>query len=335
MIETELKAMKRGVSRGKEIKTAGGVETQSNEEAVFRAIRKMIVDSAPEKKHDLEVVWSEYAPVFSPSHDKPGFSIEAGPYGLLVFTHRTMLQIWILGFAAWKCLYSYGAVLLLLQWYSQPFELASIKSFLGQAEADREFEDLVNKVKYLREVENLEDFQWPSSVPLPETFEPQGTEDSAIFDLVCMSTAYIFLHEVQHIKFIKHANPPQDPLEEELECDRFGRSMLLDNIVEYCQNSGYPLQKVQSKRAMAIALASFLILELTPKKLWGGSRSHPPISLRIKQLIESISLPAEDVFWNFLDCLLLSKLRIEKRIPPKIAFVDAKDLCMKLLDHLS
>jgi hypothetical protein len=256
---------------------------ESNDETIVPAIRNIIVESAPEKKDDLEVIWSEYAPVFHLSPDKPGFSVEGGPYGLVLFTHRTMLQIWLLGFAAWKALYSYSALLAILECTSQPFELASIKSLAGQAEADLEFEDLINIIRHLKEIENMEDFEWPSSIPSPDKFERRGGEDSAIFDLICMSTAYIFLHEVQHIKFMKDTNSPKDPLDEELECDKFARNMLLDNVRAYCQNSGYRLQKVQSKRAIAIALASFVILEITPEKLWGGSRSHPAISLRIKQ----------------------------------------------------
>jgi len=78
------------------------------------AVERLILASAPEKEPDLKRLWDLYAPQFSLIEDKPGFSLEAGPFGLVLFTNRTMLQIWLLGFAAWKAVYSYGGLLVLM-----------------------------------------------------------------------------------------------------------------------------------------------------------------------------------------------------------------------------
>ena len=299
-----------------------------------QVVKQQIIDSAPEKERELEEIWRQYSPIFSLAEDKPGFSIEAGPYGLLIFTNRTMLYIWILGFAAWKALHAYSSLLLILKVSEQSFKAEEIKKIPDQIEVDNAFEGLINELRKLGDIERIEDFKWPASVHFPAYRQDLDIEGKAVYDLVCMAMAYIFLHEVQHIRFLQDGDAPDDPYDEELECDRFARDMLMDRIKTYSRQSGYPLQKVRSKRAMSLALASFLLLELTPTQFWGDSRSHPPISQRIRLVTDFVNLPSDDWFWNYTSCLLLAKLRSEKMLPNNIEFVDEKDLCTKLLQIL-
>jgi hypothetical protein len=75
------------------------------------AVKQLILAAAPERQAEFEEIWREYSPEFSLAEDRLGFNLEAGPFGLVLFTSRTMLQIWFLGHAAWKALHAYGGPL--------------------------------------------------------------------------------------------------------------------------------------------------------------------------------------------------------------------------------
>lgn len=96
----------------------------------------------------------------------------------------------------------------------------------------------------------------------------------------------------------------------------------------------YPLEKLKTKRAMSIALASFLLLVITPKQNWEGTRSHPSITHRIEKLTRSLLLPENDKFWIYLSCLTLAYLRYERCLLLEISFSSQKALCLKLIDQL-
>jgi hypothetical protein len=67
--------------------------------------------------------------------------------------------------------------------------------------------------------------------------------------------------------------------------------MFFDNLDKYSKESGYPLEKLRTKRAMSIGLASFFLLVITPKQNWEGTRSHPSIKHRIEKFARSLLLP--------------------------------------------
>lgn len=306
-----------------------GWETQASE-----AAKRVIFESAPERIGELEKIWNEYSPQFSLTTDKRGFSAEAGPFGLVLFTNRTMLQIWLLGFAAWKSLYSYSALFVILQGSKGKFIANEVNALKGQSEFDQEYDQLILDVRKLAEIENIDDFEWPNHVPMPDDGKPQDIEGSVVFDLVCMAAAYVFLHEVQHVKFQDGKHDDLDPVDEELACDKFAREILLGELEVYADQSGYPLEKLKTKRAMSIAIASLLLLVITPKESWGGSRSHPSVSNRIEQLVNYLQIPDNDTFWNFFSCLVLSQLRKEGGMPDELVFSSQKDLCLKLVGCL-
>jgi len=304
------------------------------ENKVAEAIKRVILESTPERRDELEEIWSEYSHNFFLSDDKPGFSIEAGPYGLLLFTNRTMQAVWMLGFAAWKALYCFSVPLYLLQVTNQNFNVRTLCKFPGQSEAESSYENLINSIKELVNLERLNEFQWPSDVPRPYNGKPENIEGSVIFDLNCMATAYIFLHEIQHLKFRQEGKTDLDPKDEEILCDKFAREVLLDNLDKYSKDSGYSLEKLKTKRAMSIAFASFILLVITPKQSWGGTRSHPSITRRIEELTQSLQLPENDNFWIYLSCLTLAHLRYEKYLLHEISFSSQKDLCLKLIGYI-
>ena len=72
---------------------------------------EMIRSGAPEREAELSKMWETYSPEFIYSDDKPNFVLEAGAYGSLRLTDRTLRLIWIFGHIAWKTLYLYSGLI--------------------------------------------------------------------------------------------------------------------------------------------------------------------------------------------------------------------------------
>ena len=57
-----------------------------NENDVTTLAHEMIVESAPERRPELEDVWRQYSPTFMRASDKPGYQMEGGAFGMILFT---------------------------------------------------------------------------------------------------------------------------------------------------------------------------------------------------------------------------------------------------------
>lgn len=298
-------------------------------------IKKLMEGAVPERTAEISQYYAKYAPRFSLSNDCVGFVFEAGPFGILRFTHRTMLQMWLLGFAAKKALHSYSSLIACLLISNTNFDADLTNNIQGQQEADGEYDKLIKAVYRLAETPNIESFDWPREVPVPERGRPKDIENAAVFDLNCMAAAYVFLHEMKHIAFILDGNCPTNPIEEEIKCDEFARKIMLEYLHRYAQESGYPLDKLKTKRAMSIALALFFMLVITPEELRGGSMSHPSMAERISAVVVELDLPDNDIFWIYLGSILLSQLRYIEKIPDELGFPNIKDLCYSLVECIN
>ena len=287
-------------------------------------VQELILACAPERQKELSLIWQEYGPVFAQARDKRGFSFDAGPYGLILFTLRSMQEMWVLGFAAQHAFYEYSAIVIwsVLFGSFQP-EILSLVSTTKYA-------SLLNHLESLRTSPDFYAIAWPNDLPRPEQGKPTDMSGAMTFDLLCMAAAYSFLHEVQHVKFSSGRHAPTSPHEEELLCDEFARAMLLDKIEQYATISGYPLRILKTKRAMSIGLASFFLLVLTPIEAWGGSRSHPPVAQRIQALADSLLLPDTDDFWIYLASLVIAQLRYCEILIRPIKATSVKAFCTSL-----
>ncbi len=78
------------------------------------------------------------------------------------------------------------------------FEERYNPSLVNQTVNDKDYTRLISHVNKLSCIENLNDF-WPSNLPEPG-HKPTDDYGRMAFDLNCMSVAYFFLHEVQHVK---------------------------------------------------------------------------------------------------------------------------------------
>jgi hypothetical protein len=232
--------------------------------------------------------------------------------------------MWLLGFASQEALKDYCCIPIASVIYGK-FDPA----YFDHA-PDSKFGDLISLIPAISKVENEEDFPWPEGIPHPRFGKPTDQSGSMVFDLLCMAAAYSFLHEVEHIR-IAQDGETLDPHNEEFRCDKSARDMLLGGIGEYSRISGYPEERVASKRAISIALASFFLLAITPSDAWGGSRSHPSIASRITALTESLSLPDNDHFWTYLSCLLVAQLHANGETIESFNVTSTKEFAETLL----
>jgi hypothetical protein len=127
----------------------------------------------------------------------------------------------------------------------------------------------------------------------------------AIHDIVALTMAFCFLHEVQHLRFAADDNRPAEPMEEELQCDVFATSYLLDRVSEYHAQTKEPVDKVASKRAMGIGVALGAVLAMT-QDLNSQSGTHPPSTSRLCGLIVADAGNPNADCWLTLFTMLLS-----------------------------
>jgi hypothetical protein len=297
------------------------------EQELTEAVRQLILESAPERRAELEVLWDRYSPTFAHANDESGFKMEGGAFGLIIFTPRTAGQIWILGFAAWKALEAYCPYLFL----RIPITPSVMSDDPDQVRAEKALSDDLRKVRELKDIENLGEFEWPATILGPGSGPPTSTRDRAIVDLIKIAMAFTFLHEVRHAMFREDGDSPQDRVEEENECDNFAKKFLLERLTEYCASSNYGDQEVLNKRMMGILLGAFVILEITPKAKRGGTDEHPPVALRFQRLIDVVGDQAGEHMWTYLCSLLLGKLKEEGKLPSSTSFRAPKDLFEKLI----
>jgi len=287
----------------------------------------MIQSGAPERQAELDKIWEEHSPVFINSEDKPGFILEAGAYRSLKLTDRTLRLIWTFGHIAWRALSLYAALIHLC---------SGGKSELNfdEAESDSESKELIAKHVYLlecfrnlRNAETILDYTWPGEIPSPAHTRPStNDEETVVYDLVGIAMVFMFLHEIKHIQF-SIENAAIGSHKEELECDRYARLFLLENIKKHSSSSGENYSKVLGKRAMGIALASFLILELTPNEQWCGSETHPSVYTRLSHLMDYPKLDNNANYWLYLGSLMIMKLRLLGIDVPPIRFENRREFC--------
>jgi hypothetical protein len=294
-------------------------------------IKLLLSGVIPERGSEMSEYLNKYAPYFTRCDDRPGFTVDSGAFGILRFTTRTMHIMWILGFAANQALYSFSGIIALLRIYNGKLDSEKLDEIPGQLYEEGKYRMLIESVYDLAKINDPKSFSWPSSVPIPRTQKPTDLDGATTFDLICMSGAYIFLHEMKHIAFSEDGNAPSSLIEEESLCDQFAMNMMLDELRAYSIKSGYDLARLQSKRAMSISLALFFMLVITPPSFWSGSDTHPSITNRINSLFDKLSIPDDDILWLYMSSLFLSHLRYLKKESFTIKFSVLKELTINLI----
>jgi hypothetical protein len=293
-------------------------------------LKDMIFQAVPEQREELERVWDEYSPQFDFATDKPGFEIQGTSYfgrGQIVLTNRSMTSLWLLGFASGKSACAYSDVLD----KTDTFDYSRIQAVPQTRQDEADFSSIIRSAEELLNIENLEDFNWPPKIPLPTGVRPDSDQEAVVHDLISMATAYIFLHEVQHIQY---HDADLTPHEEELGCDKYARELMFERIEEFAKTSGDRIDLLKTKRGMAVAMASFFIFVHTSKKDWAGTESHPALMIRMKAFSDYIDTPENDAMWTFFASLLIGYLSFHNQITQHITYKSQKELCLQLIEQL-
>jgi hypothetical protein len=298
------------------------------------AVDLLIRAAAPERAPKLPHTWGDQQNRVHLTDDSR-FDIGAW-FGMIQVTEHALRQLWLLGFASWRAIQAYSGVIWLLDQTHRPFNRDEIAGTHGQAAADAAFDALIAKAKAFREATESDAIAWPDGVPEPtEKNDLADLQQKVAFDLLCISGAYIFLHEIQHVRFARdERTKPSDPVEEEHACDRFAREFLMGGIDAYVVKTGEPIELVRAKRALGIAVAKVLIMEVTPADRWGATDTHPSVSERVRLFLESLQEPLTENFWISVASFLAAICRSRGRLPDQIPFLSPRELALRLAQSL-
>lgn len=294
-------------------------------------IENLLLGAAPERKDELRTFWREYSPAFFIAEDRQR-SLAHATSSRVEFTHRSMQIYWLLGHASWKALQCYCPSILLASLSGGSVQaIIDIDLAFGVAEAA--FETALRAARELHRAESCEQIEWPQGIRLPHLdTATMDAEQKAIFDITCIATAYVFLHEVRHVKFAQDGDRP-DPADEELQCDLYAREFLLARIGAFSKKTPWSYQQVKTKRAMGLALGAFILYEITHPFDHAGTTDYPAIADRMDALIGEIGLDAQNYFWIFAASVLAAALRQHSR-RVLLNGVNPKEICENLIAQM-
>jgi hypothetical protein len=297
-------------------------------------LERLFEGVVPERLNEVLGLVEEHSAQFRRVGDKSGFNLDAGAYGAIQFTQRSLVQIWLFGFAGLYSLHCYSAVIVLAWSYGLKFDLEEIGGLPDQKYENERFERVIKTIEELNSAESEHDFVWPVGIPKPEDGKPRNIEQAAVFDLVLMATAYVFLHELKHVIFESEGTAPHDPHDEEMECDSFASNLMLSKIDDYSITSGYPADKVRMKRSMGIALGSAFLAVATPRHNLGGTASHPPVHKRWSAVLGKIDLEEGDFYWLYFASLAIALMKYKEIDFPPQAVASYKQLAISAIEAL-
>jgi hypothetical protein len=253
--------------------------------------------------------------------DRPGFYLEANAimgHGIVVFAPRAMRQIWLISFMAWQCLCEQSGFIIGFLMQRRPYDLSASDVGDAGAEAASRIVRLGAALRALRDAQEAIESDWPNDVPNPTGFRAEfaAEEDRAVYDIACIASSFVMLHEVCHA-LERIAGRRYAGIDEELACDRYAARFLLDRVSEYATSEGYTPEQAESvrdKRAIGVFLGLVLVLESTEIGLREPTETHPAWTQRVRATLESMEkdLTGEAFkFWVFATSIMLSRLRRE------------------------
>lgn len=277
------------------------------------AVLRLLRSTVPERAQELDVLWRKYRPDVEIAPDSSGVEMNATRERIR-FDNKTLRAIWLMGFSSWNCLAIYSPAILVSELLAVPIDkILDADDDRGILEAD--YRGWMSIASTLLSGSGSGDDVWPEGIPEPgANRDSLGTiELKATFDLVCMATAFIFLHEFRHVMYDRDEDRPASMPDEEASCDVWARSFITQRIGEYAHENAVEFNSVHDKRSMALAMGASVLYELTPVHArWGGT-THPPIADRIHSLVTGTGPSSMSNYWMFAACLMTGILRRENR----------------------
>lgn len=297
------------------------------------AIRDLLRGAVPERHSELDTLWERYAPAIELASDSRGITMDANKHRIR-FDAKTLRIVWLMGFNGWQTIGLYAPALIWSGVFGKTIdEMFNGDEELGQLESEYKARatiaaDLINTMR-------VEDVAWPPDIPEPGVDRPslKSDQEKVAFDLVCMATAFVFLHEFRHVMFLNDGDMPADQLEEEMMCDVWARQFLTAKINDYAQVTGQSYKALLNKRSMAMALGTSVLHDITPEYSRWGTHEYPSIGDRAHAMVSGSPLSADSTYWTFSACLLTGIFRRARRQLSMIAS-DHKALVDDLIQQL-
>ena len=290
-----------------------------------RDMIELLRKAAPERTKEIEEAIERTG--FHKQADGPGFEFK-NVFGQVVFSDRSLLQVYLLSFLAWRALRAYSGLIILMLYKQLPFNTAGVAHLPEQREADAAVDSLAGTLSELRKAFATIDVPWPKDVPPPASTRHENVEDQAAQEISLLALAFIVLHETHHVTLAELGLSTGDWAEENA-CDAFARDLLLSSAEEYARSCGDDPDMVRNKRAIAIGLANAIYAEITPKHLWQGS-DHPPIADRCFANYAGWPEDRNSSAWVYMASVLAAQLRRRGVETGDITFGSARELCEKL-----
>lgn len=251
-----------------------------NDQAVQQAARNLFLGCVPERRAELEEFWQKYSPEFQLIDDAGSdgtFSLEAGLFRFVRFNHRAMRAFWLASFIAWE---GYSA-----------FSRSNDTSDIDLAR----FRTMVQAFRDMLSAKDPEVVQLPPGVPEPGKYcdVMEDVEARAAGELATIATGWAFLHELRHIQHQQDGTsatfdaPSADQHAEELSCDEFATTFIMEFVAKYADQYGDAEDKVRQKRELGVYFALFA-MTLIAADQWGSSETHPAMQIRIEQVIKKM-----------------------------------------------
>lgn len=280
-------------------------------------VRSLLFEASPERSTELELIVNLID--FRIGGDRPGFHLEASAImgrGVVVYSPRTMQQVWLISFLAWQCVHEQSGLIIGFLLQRRPYDAAAHDVGHAGVEATRRIIRLSEALRQIRDLHNRDEGGWPNDVPLPRRScaEFVEVEDRAVCEICCLASAFIFLHECHHA-LERVAGRDYAGREEELACDGYAARFLLDRVECFAVSRNYTLTQAGTakiKRAIGVFLGLVLMLESTEKGLRGPTDSHPAWTDRVRAILAIIENTLNDNdghFWVFATSIMLSHLR--------------------------
>lgn len=249
---------------------------EPNAEIQF-VVRRVFDGIAPERSAALSALWDKYSPQFhlvAETKRNGTFTMESGAYCRIHFDVRALRLFWLAAFLAWEG-------------YSQVHNHATKRA----ADCSR-LDHLHRTIDRILTVSDPWAVQMPDGVPepglLPDATAPP--EERLPAELACFAIGWALLHEIRHLKHqqdgtgAKLQDPPERHHDEELSCDAFATTFLLERIAEFAASEETDVRKVTVKRELGIYFALFAMTLVGPS-VWTASTTHPSMQTRIDNVV--------------------------------------------------